>query len=112
LPDDLEEWGYTVGEISGVIDDASLRDASVLIIGNAWGNLSKPEIDAIQRFVARGGGLLAAGLGWSWRQSSTQPSLICEGQSAGQDVNDMATYPMNRMGEAFGMQWTDAVIGE
>jgi len=112
LPDDLAEWGYSVGEISGVIDDASLQGASVLIIGNAWGNLSKPEIDAIQRFVARGGGLLAAGLGWSWKQSSSRPSLICEGQSAGQDINDMAAYPMNRMGEAFGMQWTDAVIGE
>jgi type 1 glutamine amidotransferase len=111
LPDDLAEWGYTVGEIPGVIDDASLKDANVLIIGNAWGNLEKSEIDAIQRFVARGGGLLAAGLGWSWQQSSAEPNFVCEGQAAGQDINDMTTYPMNRIGAAFGLQWTDAAIG-
>lgn len=110
LPDDLVEWGYTVGEIHGVIDDASLKDANVLIIGNAWGNLQQPEIDTTQRFVARGGGLLAAGLGWSWKQSSTRSSLACEGQSAGQNIDDMATYPMNRIGKAFGMEWTDAPI--
>ncbi len=106
----LTEWGYSVGEIPGVIDDASLKDANVLIIGNAWGNLEQPEIDAIQRFVARGGGLLAAGLGWSWKQSSTRPNFACEGQSARQDIDDMTTYPMNRMGKAFGMEWTDALI--
>ena len=111
LPDDLAEWGYTVGEIPGVIDDASLKDANVLIIGNALGDFDKAEIDAIQRFVARGGGLLAAGLGWSWQQSSAKPNFVCEGQAAGQDINDMTTYPMNRMGAAFGLQWTDAAIG-
>ena len=110
LLESLTGWGYNVSGVSGVIDDASLKDANVLIIGNAWGNLQQSEIDAIQRFVARGGGLLAAGLGWSWRQSSAKHNFVCEGQSAGQDVNDLATYPMNRLGEALGLQWTDGQI--
>ena len=112
LPDDLVEWGYTVNEIPGAIDDASLKDANVLIVGNAWGNLQASEIGSIQRFVARGGGLFAAGLGWSWKQSSAKPTFACEGHSVGQDINDMATYPMNRLGAAFDVQWTERPIGE
>lgn len=111
LPDDLEEWGYTVGNIPGMIDDASLKDASVLVIGNAWGNFEPSEIGAIQRFVARGGGLLAAGIGWSWKASSNKPQLACKDRAAGQDIKDITTYPMNRLGAAFGLQWTENPMG-
>ena len=107
LPQDLTDWGYAVSETAGKIDDTQLKGADVLIIGNAWGNFAPSEIDAIERFVARGGGLLAAGLGWSWKDSSAKPGFACEGRNQGQDVNDMSTYPMNRLGKLFGMQWTD-----
>jgi len=84
----------------------------VLIIGNAWGNFEPAEIDAIERFVARGGGLLAAGLGWSWKASSDKPGFVCDGRNQGQDVNDMATDPMNRLGATFGLEWTERAIGQ
>ncbi len=108
LPQDLTDWGYAVTETAGKIDDAQLDGADVLIIGNAWGNFEPSEIEAVERFVARGGGLLAAGLGWSWKDSSPRPGFACEGRNQGQDVNDMSTYPMNRLGKPFGMQWTDS----
>ncbi len=110
LPAQLVEWGYWVNDLPGAIDDAALASAGVLIIGNAWGDLAAPEIAAIERFVSRGGGLLVAGLGWSWRQSSTLPGFACPGQASGQNVEDMSTYPMNRLVEPYGMQWTTATI--
>lgn len=110
LPRDLQSWTYSVSETAGKIDDTQLSGADVLIIGNAWGNFDQSEIDAIERFVARGGGLLAAGLGWAWKESSAKPDFACAGRNDGQDVNDMSTYPMNRLGKPFGMQWTDAIF--
>jgi len=112
LPQDLTDWGYAVSETAGRIDDTQLDGADVLIIGNAWGNFEPAEIDAIERFVARGGGLLAAGLGWSWKASSDKPGFVCDGRNQGQDVNDMATYPMNRLGATFGLEWTERAIGQ
>lgn len=108
LPAQLSSWGYSVNETAGKLDDTQLNGADVLIIGNAWGNFEPSEIDAIERFVARGGGLLAAGLGWAWKDSAANPDFACAGRMEGQDINDMSTYPMNRMGVPFGMQWTDA----
>ncbi len=110
LPDDLHSWGYRVSETAGKLDDTQLAGADVLIIGNAWGNFAPSEIEAVERFVARGGGLLAAGLGWAWKESSAKPDFACAGRMDGQDVNDMSTYPMNRLGKPFGMQWTDAIF--
>lgn len=110
LPDALADWGYTVENLEGAIDEASLGSANVLIVGNAWGDLQPAEVAAVERFVARGGGLLAAGLGWSWRQSSALPDFACPGQAAAQDTRDMSTYPMNRLGAPFGLVWTDTAI--
>jgi len=108
LPGLLAAWGYPVREATGPIDDAQIRDAGVLIVGNAWGNFSDAEIVAIERFVADGGGLLAAGLGWSWMQSSADPDYACTGQSEGQDIGYIDSYPMNRLAAPYGVQWTDA----
>ncbi len=112
MPQELGAWGYPVREMPGLIDDAVLDGASVLIIGNAWGNFTDAEIAAVERFVADGGGLLAAGLGWSWQRSSTQPGFACEGKADGQNVDDGTTYPMNRVAAPFGAQWTDAFYQE
>lgn len=106
----LDELQYRVGYVPGAIDEAQLAGASVLVIGNAWGDLAAPEIQAVERFVAGGGGLLLAGLGWSWQAYGAQPGYACVGNNQGQQVTDLATYPMNRLGLPYGLQWTDQVI--
>lgn len=110
LPARLAAWGYSVNDLPGDIDDAKLDGAGVLIIGNAWGDLADSEINAIERFVSRGGGLLVAGLGWSWQSFSTEPGFDCLGQAKSQNVEDLSTYPMNRTVKPYGMQWTEATI--
>ncbi len=106
LPSQLAAWGYDVKTLPGVIDDTALDGSNVLIVGNAWGDFTPAEVAAIDRFVSRGGGLLAAGLGWSWQESSALPDFACPGRAAGQNITEIATYPMNRLFEPFGMQWT------
>lgn len=113
LFEQLKEWKYTVQPVPGVIDDAHLKGKGVLVIGNAWGNLTDTEIKAIEKFVSNGGGLFVVGLGWSWNQdSTTNPDFKCKEQEQiqGQNVNDMSTYPMNRVVEPYKMRWTEKDI--
>jgi len=110
LPELLEEWKYTVKDVPAMIDDAQLKDGGVLVIGNAWGNLADTEIKAIEKFVSNGGGLLVAGLGWSWKAYGAKDGYVCNGQAQGQDVNDLSTYPMNRAVEPYKMQWIEKAI--
>ncbi|MDZ4762183.1 MAG: toll/interleukin-1 receptor domain-containing protein [Alphaproteobacteria bacterium] len=112
LPARLSKWGYSVNDLPGQIDDQKLDGAGLLIIGNAWGDLADSEIGAIERFVSRGGGLLVAGLGWSWQGSSKGQGLDCIGKAMRQDVEDMSTYPMNRLVKPYGMRWTEATISK
>ena len=110
LSEQLKGWKYTVQPVPGVIDDAHLKGKGVLVIGNAWGNLTDTEIKAIENFVSNGGGLFVVGLGWSWNQlSTTNPYFKCKEQEQiqGQNVNDMSTYPMNRVVEPYKMRWTE-----
>ena len=112
LPSRLSKWGYVVNDLSGPIDQPALAGAGVLIVGNAWGDLSDAEIDAVEQFVAAGGGLLVAGLGWSWQQDSRGQGLDCTGKAQRQAVDDMATYPMNRLVKPYRMRWTEATIAK
>ena len=102
----LKESGHAVIELSGVIEEANLKGVNVLVIGNAWGDLADSEIQAVERFVSAGGGLMGAGLGWSWQTYSGQAGYRCEGKNQGQKVDDLATYPMNRLFKPFEMQWS------
>ncbi|MDX2034317.1 MAG: TIR domain-containing protein [Blastocatellia bacterium] len=105
IPSRLKEEEYTVTALPGVIEEGALKNAGVLVIGNAWGNLTANEIAAVEKFVSNGGGLFIAGLGWSWKQDS--PRIVCEGKSAGQNINDFSTYPMNRLAAPYNAQWTE-----
>lgn len=107
LPTLLREWGYSVSTAPDVIEDAVLADAGVLVIGNAWGDFTPDEIAAIERFTQHGGGVFLAGLGWSWSQYADDPGYQCPDLHALQRADDIATYPMNRLGAPFGVQWTD-----
>lgn len=106
LPALMRDWGHDVVVAEGALDDTVLADAGVLIVGNAWGDFSADEIAAVERFARRGGGVLAAGLGWSWMQDGAADDMSCPGMIAQQDVTDLATYPMNRLARAFGARWT------
>ncbi|MEM2529247.1 MAG: hypothetical protein QXG40_07635 [Ignisphaera sp.] len=93
---ELERRGYNVVRFSGVISQSILSDVSVVLIGNAWGEFSLSEIAALREFVDSGGGLLLMGLGWSW-----------EPYNPGKTLED---YPMNKIGELFGIRWIDGYI--
>jgi len=72
--------------------ERDLQCAGVLWFGNDWDppkDFEAKHIPAIERFVQRGGGLLVAGLGWSW---------------AGNDSG--VPYPGNQLGEPFGFRFT------
>lgn len=106
MPELLERWGYTLQDAPGTLTDDALKGAGILIIGNAWSDFQKTEIDAIERFTNRGGGVLLAGLGWSWSQSAADPKLACPGAPARTAPADIAAYPMNILGARFGVTWT------
>jgi hypothetical protein len=95
---ELERQGYSVVRSSGRLDPASLSNVSVVIIGNTWGYFLPSEIDALRNFVANGGGLVLLGLGWSWLA-----------YNPGKTLDD---YPMNKVGEVFGLRWIDGYISD
>ena len=114
LQNQLQEWEYTVNNISAPIDETKLREGNILVIGNAWGNFTQSEIDAVENFVKNGGSLLVVGSGWPWRKYS-DPDVNpnndpCRGQTVGQNIKDISTYPMNRLVEPYKMQWTEQRI--
>lgn len=108
----INNWGYAVTRIRQKITEKSLQSIGILIIGNAWGTFSRPEIHAIEKFVSQGGGLFVAGLGWSWKDYAHRDGYACAGHTEGQIEGDLATYPMNQVMTNFGVKWTDTIIPE
>jgi hypothetical protein len=103
----LRQSPYVFRDAPGRIDDSMLRDAGVLIIGGVGGSFTQAELDAVHRFVERGGGVFAAGLGWSWVTYALDPRFGCVDQKIGQNPKDLSTYPMNRLLAPYGLMWTD-----
>jgi len=85
----LKDLGYNVTLYYGSLTPEILSNYDVLLIGTAWGKFTEEEISAIVNFVDNGGGLLLTGLGWSW---------------PGSTLDD---YPMNIIGEHFGIRWIE-----
>ena len=110
----LEQWDYEIQEISQDINREKLKQGNILIIANAWGNLKDTEINAIEKFVAEGGQLMAIGTGWSWQESrddlkeELEKSYDCN--MSKQDKTNLATYPMNRLLNEFGATFTEDKI--
>lgn len=77
----------------------ALQTASLVIVPNAWADFTDAEIAAIEEHVFYGGGLLVAGLGWSWRDFGPHG---LENRS-----DAISVYPMNRLMANFGVQWSD-----
>lgn len=90
----LQAKGYTFGALSGPINAAALSNTDVLILGNDWNgqvDYTTAEVDAIEDFVLQGGGLLVAGLGWSFPQG-------------------LNNYPMNTVAQRFGIAYNTSII--
>ena len=95
---ELESRGYTVTKFSGAITTVSLSGIGVVLIGDAWGEITQQEIDLLRSFVSSGGGLFLMGLGWSW-----------EPYNPGSTLDD---FPMNKLGEHFGIRWISGYISD
>lgn len=89
----LQQRGFMVTGQSQALTPALLNNVGVVIIGNAWGTFTNDEITALRSYIASGGGLLLAGLGWSWGGGSTP-------------------YPMNTLGSICGIAWTTDVVSD
>lgn len=107
LPKLLGDWGYAVHDAPGALSDEALAEAGVLIIGNAWTAFQPAELEAIERFAARGGGVLMAGLGWSYVGGADDPKLACPGPALARPPPGIEAYPMNVLGARYGVRWTD-----
>lgn len=98
---DLNAVGYEIRRISDLTAPGVLDDLGILVIANAWGGFSQTEIRAVKEFVRSGHGLLASGLGWSWRKYGPNLDKL-EERSALLDIRD---YPMNTLMAPFGLRW-------
>jgi subtilase family serine protease len=58
--------GYSVTFPAGGLTSANLAGIGLVVIGNAWGDISQAELDALATHLQNGGGILVMGLGWSW----------------------------------------------
>ena len=92
----LVEEEYAFHENQGEISPSLLSNCSVLIIGSAWDSFTQDELDAIYGYVNDGGGLLLAGVGWSWVGYHPESTI--------------SDYPMNRIAEIFDASFNDDVI--
>lgn len=87
---------YTFNILNGEITSTALADTDILIFGNDWNGTqpySAAELIAVETFVANGGAIFIAGLGWSWPQS-------------------LELYPMNAVANLFGFEFTTDIISD
>ncbi|MBL4572068.1 MAG: AMIN domain-containing protein, partial [Gammaproteobacteria bacterium] len=101
----IESLGIEVRRIDSPISAESLADVSVLIMGNAWGEISANESAAVDEFLLGGGGMLASGIGWSYQLYG--PDAFDAINADPLDIND---YPMNQLMRRYGIQWTEATL--
>jgi hypothetical protein len=94
----LASNGFVFNSASNPLNPTNLALASVLIIGNAWASFTTNEIEAVRQYVANGGGLLLAGLGWSWLAYHPGTSL--------------SDYPMVQMASPYQASWLDGYISD
>jgi len=108
--DVLVQMGYIPSLIEGEITSSELSDTGILILGNAWGEINDNEISAVHNFVEAGGGLIMAGLGWSWLSYADDPNWTSALSDKPGEEPTLENYPMNKVAKAFGIQWADGVV--
>jgi hypothetical protein len=92
----LEATGVQLRALMAPLDEALLATVDALVFGNPWGGVADGELDALDRYVRAGGGVLATGLGWSWRASHDDPQA--------------SQYPLQRLGMRLGFAVMDGGI--
>lgn len=97
----LQQQGYNFETESQPLEKA-INTASVIIVANAWSELSQEELELIDTHVLSGGGLLVAGLGWSWRDYGLHD---LKGTPEAIEI-----YPMNKFMNHYGLVWSDEPI--
>ena len=66
---ELESNGFTITNTNNKITENDLKNVGIVLFGNDWNNAvpySESEVLVIKNFVQNGGGVLIAGLGWSY----------------------------------------------
>jgi len=104
----IRTLGYEVESMRDLADlDRYDAMRSVLVVGNAWASFTAPEVQATRRFVERGGSLMLVGLFWSWdayKAPGDFDPCTFNRLSPGR-AKDAGHYPMNALGEPFGIEF-------
>jgi hypothetical protein len=94
---ELTDRGARVGALDGPITEAALAPLSVvLMLESRQPPLAPGELDALERFVRSGHGLVIADLGWSWVTYVKEP---------------LDALPANQLGRRLGFAFDDQVLG-
>jgi len=96
LIQNLEDSGYVVQTLTGEITFNTLCQYSALVVGTAWGVFTQEEINAIEIFVRKGGGLMLTGVGWSWVAYHPESSI--------------EEFPMNQIASRLGSFFNNDII--
>jgi hypothetical protein len=91
----LEKHGFKVEEIA--IDALSNNLSCDVLIAGSHDLRTEPVRAAVERFAARGGGLILAGLGWGWQQLNASQDLVDD-------------HPGNIVLRASGIAWADGIL--
>ena len=86
----LENKNYSFTTLGGDLTPSRLETTSTLFIMNPKTGFSNTELSTLNDFVRDGGSLLLVGLGWYWTHYQDP------------DIN---TYPIQQVGELFGVRW-------
>lgn len=89
----IRYFGYQVLEVKNLKELTESKSPFQVLIFDA-GRLSEDQVSTIGRFVADGGGVLSASLGWGWLQVSGKTDLKTE-------------HTGNRLLAPMGLVWTD-----
>lgn len=105
----LAGFNYSINYLQDLTDFDALSKATILIIGNAWGSFTAEEITSVERYVEQGGGVIMAGIYWSWDQYKESSDFNpCEFESLSFSSNKKRVtdaYPMNSLAKGFGIEW-------
>lgn len=85
--------GYAISSFNNKITANDLLNVDIILFGNDWNNglpYSESEVEVIKEFVANGGGVFIAGLGWSF--------------------SNLEQYAMNSISKVFGFKYVGSAM--